>query len=222
MAAFPGNVDYSAILSTPLSFTIGRGAAKLSLASSGGSAVYGQPVSFLATVGAGAGTPGGTVTFPDGATRLATVPLDGSGTATFTTSALSLGSHSITATYSGDADFLGVQSAPYSETVAQTGTEVVVLENSVFKNKKLMSVRLTAEIKPLAPGGGVPIGEVTFEVVTTTKKNVNVTTLGTAAISGGEATLRLKANKVPQQGITIVYSGDANDKASTVTTPRLT
>jgi len=36
----------------------------------------------------------------------------------------------------------------------------------------LMSVRLTAEIKPLAPGGGVPTGEVTFELVTTTKKKV--------------------------------------------------
>ena len=118
MAAFPSNVDYSAILSTPLSITIRRGAAKLGLASSGGSAVYGQPVSFMATVGADAGTPSGTVTFSDGATRLAAVPLDGSGTATFTTSALSLGSHSITATYSGDADFLGVQSVPYSETVA--------------------------------------------------------------------------------------------------------
>ena len=69
-------------------------------------------------MGADAGTPGGTVTFADGATRLATVPLDGSGTATFTTSRISLGSHSITATYSGDADFLGVQSVPYSETAS--------------------------------------------------------------------------------------------------------
>ena len=222
VAAFPGNVDYSAVLSTPLSFTIGQGAATLALASSGGSAVYGQPVSFIATVGAVAGTPSGTVTFSDGTTRLATVPLDGSGAATFTTSALSVGSHSITATYSGDADFLGVQSAPYSETVAQTGTEVVVVQNSVFKKKKLMSVRLTAEIKPLAPGGGVPTGEVTFELVTKTKKKVKVTTLGKAAVSGGEATLTLKANKVLQKGITIVYSGDANDKASTVTTPKLT
>ena len=49
-----------------------------------------------------------------------------------------------------------------------------------------------------------------------------MTTLGTAVVSGGEATLTLKANKVPQQGITIVYSGDATDKASTVTTSRLT
>ena len=222
VAAFPGNVNYSAVLSTPLSFTIGQGAATLALASSGGSAVYGQPVSLMAMVGADAGTPSGTVTFSDGATWLATVPLDGSGAATFTTSALSLGSHSITATYSGDADFLGVQSAPYSETVAQTGTEVVVVENSVFKKKKLMSVRLTAEIKPLAPGGGVPTGEVTFELVTTTKKKVKVTTLGTAAVSGGKATLTLKANKVPQKGITIVYSGDAKDKPSAVTTPKLT
>jgi Bacterial Ig-like domain (group 3) len=99
---------------------------------------------------------------------------------------------------------------------------VVVVENSVLKNKKLMSVHLTAEIKPLAPGEGVPTGEVTFELVTTSKKKVKVTTLGTAAVSGGEATLTLKANELPQKGITIVYSGDANDKASIVTTSRLT
>jgi hypothetical protein len=222
VAAFPGNVDYSAILSTPLTFTIRQGAATIALESSGGSAVYGQAVHFLATVGAVAGTPSGKVTFFDGTTRLVTVPLAGSGSATFTTSALSLGSHSITAAYSGDADFLGVQSASYSETVAQTGTEVVVVQNSVYNKKKLISVRLTAEIQPLAPGGGVPTGEVTFELVTTTKKKVKVTTLGTAAVSRGEATLTLKASKLPKQGITIVYSGDANDKASTITTPKLT
>ena len=31
-----------------------------------------------------------------------------------------------------------------------------------------------------------------------------MTTPGTAAVSGGGATLTLKANKVPQQGITII------------------
>ena len=96
-----------------------------------------------------------------------------------------------------------------------------MVQNSVFKKKKLVSVRLTAEIKPLAPGGGIPTGEVTFELVTTIKKKVKVTTLRKAAVSGGEATLTLKANKVPQKGITIVYSGDADDKASAITTPKL-
>ena len=54
-----------------------------------------------------------------------------------------------------------------------------------------------------------------------TKKKVKVTTLGTAAVSGGEATLTLKASKVLNKAITIVYSGDANDKASTLITPKL-
>lgn len=208
-------------LSAPVTFTIGQGAATLNLASSGGSALYGQSIGFTASVAAGAGTPGGTVTFFDGTTPLATVPLDGSGTATFTTAALSSGSHSITATYSGDADFLGVRSAASSVTVAQAGTEVVVIQNSVFKRKKLMSVRLTAEIKRSAPGGGVPTGEVTFELVTKTKKKVKVTKLGTVAVSGGTATVTLKANTVLKQAITIVYSGDANDRASTLIMPKL-
>ena len=92
--------------------------------------------------------PSGTVTFSDGTTPLATVPLDGSGTATFITSALSSGSHSITATYSGNTDFLGIQSAPYSETVAQNRTEIVVVECSVFKKKKLTSLGSTRRSVP--------------------------------------------------------------------------
>ncbi len=222
VAAFPGTANYVAVVSTPVPFTIAQGASTIALSSSGGSAVYGQSVSFSATVGAIAGTPGGTVTFSVGTTPLATVPLGGSGTATFTTSGLSLGSHSITATYCGDADFLGAQSAAYSETVSQTATAVAVIQDSVYRKRKLISVELTAEITPLAPGGGIPTGEVTFELVTTTKKKVKVTTLGTTALSGGEAMLTLKASKVPQQGITIFYSGDLNDQTSTITTPRLT
>jgi len=45
----------------------------------------------------------GNVSFADGSTLLATVPLAG-GAASYTTAALSLGTHTITATYAGDAD----------------------------------------------------------------------------------------------------------------------
>ncbi len=218
MAAFPGTADYAAVTSTPLTFTIGQGASTIALVSSAGSAVSGQLVSFVATVSTVVGTPAGTLSFSDGATWLATVPLDGSGTATFSTTALSVGSRSITATYSGDAEFLGVESAPYSESVAQAGTEVDLVQNSVFKKNKLMSVRLTAQIMPLSPGGGVPTGDVTFELVTKAKKHVTVKTLAKTALIGGKATLTLMANQVRQRAIKIVYSGDANDEASTLTT----
>jgi hypothetical protein len=208
-------------VSAPFTYVIGPGTPTVTLGASGNSAVYGQALTFTATVAAGAGTPAGTITFSDGTTPLGTVSLDGTGTATFTTSALLAGSHSITATYSGDADFLGMESAPYSETVAQTATQLVVAENSVLKKKKLTSIRLTVEVNPSAPGGGVPTGDVTFELVTKSKKKEKVTTLQSAVVSGGAAVLTLEASKVLHKAVTIIYSGDTNDRAATFTTAKL-
>src|SRR4029077_501057 len=56
-------------------------------------------------VSPGSGTPSGTVDFKDGSNTLASgVALSG-GQATFATSSLNAGPHSITAVYSGDSDF---------------------------------------------------------------------------------------------------------------------
>ncbi len=151
VAAFAGDANYQAVVSAPVTFTIGQGAATLALSSTSGSSIYGETVSLIATVGTGGGTPGGTVTFYDGDTPLATVTVHGTGTATLTTSDLSVGLHSITAASSGDVDFPGVRSAPYSETVAATGTQVILVQTSLSKKKKSTSVahrpiRLTVEV----------------------------------------------------------------------------
>ncbi|MFI5454074.1 MAG: choice-of-anchor Q domain-containing protein [Isosphaerales bacterium] len=212
LASFPGSTDYTAIQSAPINFTITRATSTIGLNPAGGLAVHGQSVTLVATVTA-AGTPSGSVTFFDGVTPLGTVPLDGSGKATLTTSSLALGPRSITATYSGDSDLLGVTSRSTTESVSQAGTQVVLVPLGVFKKKKLVSVGLTAEITPLAPGGGTPTGTVKFML----KKK----TLGTATLGGGEATLTLKANSVLNKAITIVYSGDPNFRSSTAT-PKLT
>lgn len=67
--------------------------------------VYGQPVTFIANVSTtGSSTPTGTVTFLDGTTTLGTGNLSG-GVATFPTTLLSVGSHSITASYGGSSSF---------------------------------------------------------------------------------------------------------------------
>jgi hypothetical protein len=58
----------------------------------------------------------GTVTFKDGATVLATRTVS-SGQATFTTSSLAVGKHSITAVYGGDADLLKSTSKVLTQTV---------------------------------------------------------------------------------------------------------
>ena len=90
------------------------------LTSSDRHSVSGQAVTFTATVKAkspGAGTPTGTVTFKDGPSTLGTGTLNSSGQALFMTSTLAVGSHSITASYGGDANFTGSTSSKVTQTV---------------------------------------------------------------------------------------------------------
>jgi len=61
----------------------------------------------LASAGSSTDKPSGTVTFKDGAVTLGASAVDGSGSATLSTSLLSHGSHVITAEYAGDLNYLG-------------------------------------------------------------------------------------------------------------------
>ncbi|MCC6569774.1 MAG: Ig-like domain repeat protein, partial [Anaerolineales bacterium] len=89
----------------------------------------GDLVTFTATVTSSAGTPTGTITFYDGANSMGTVALAG-GVATISTNTLNAGSHTITAVYSGDANFAGSTSAPYVQGVGQTVSNTVVTSNA--------------------------------------------------------------------------------------------
>ena len=177
-----------------------------------GSAVFGQPVVFVATVTA-AGTPTGSITFFDGGVAVATAPLDGSGRATLTTS-LPVGSHAITAFYNGDANLLGKTSASFTESVARAGTQLLLRRQPVFKKKNVVSLRLTAELNPLAPGQGTANGTVRFML----KKK----TIATMALGGGAASVTLKLNSVLNKKLTVVYSGDSDFLPSQAVTPVLT
>ncbi len=85
-----------------------RVASALALTSSANPSLGGRNVTFKAKITApGSATPTGNVTFTDGATTLATLPLDANGRAIFATTSLTVGSHTITATYTGDALFTG-------------------------------------------------------------------------------------------------------------------
>ena len=86
---------------------LGQGGTTLALNSSAASVVFGTSETFTATVAAAMTnrpTPGGVVSFYDGATLLDSVSLAG-GAATLSAGSLTAGSHSITAVYSGDANF---------------------------------------------------------------------------------------------------------------------
>ena len=72
------------------------------LASAPNPSTFGQTVAFTATVSSGSGVPSGSVTFTEGSTTLASnVTVDATGRAAFSTSALAIGSHIVTATFTG-------------------------------------------------------------------------------------------------------------------------
>ncbi len=118
---YNGDGNFVTSTSAPLNQTVTQASTTTKVASSLNPSVYGEDVTFTATVKAnapGGGTPTGTVSFMDGSAVLETGPLSG-GVATFSTSTLSVGVHSITAVYSGDANFTASTSAVLNQKVKQ-------------------------------------------------------------------------------------------------------
>lgn len=98
------------------SLTVSQATPGITLTSSSNPQFLLDSVTFTATLNGGTGVPTGTVTFYDGTTQLVSAPLSGA-TATLTTSSLTAGTHSITAVYSGDSNYLTVTSTAVSELV---------------------------------------------------------------------------------------------------------
>jgi hypothetical protein len=117
-AVFQGDATHAVSTSAPISEVINKAQTSVTLVSSANPAAIGQTVTFTAAVqvlAPGSGFPTGTVTFKDGSTVLGTaaigLPLRVS------TSSLAVGSHTITAVYSGDTQFIGSTSSALPQVV---------------------------------------------------------------------------------------------------------
>ncbi|HLZ00021.1 MAG TPA: Ig-like domain repeat protein [Candidatus Angelobacter sp.] len=178
--------------------------------SSANPSVFGQSVTFTATVSPvapGSGTPTGTVTFLDGGSPVGSGTLSG-GVATFTTSALAIGNHTITTSYGGNGNFNGSTGSltgnPQVVNKADTVTTVTSSANpSVFGQ----SVTFTATVSPVAPGSGTPVGTVTFLD--------GGSPVGSGTLIGGIATFTTSTLSIGNHTITTSYGGDGNFNGST-------
>jgi Bacterial Ig-like domain (group 3)/FG-GAP-like repeat len=199
------------ITSPPTQVTVAKSAVTVTLASSVNPSSPSQPVSFSATVHAGAT---GVVTFLDGTTILGTGTINAAGVATFTTSTLTIGSHPITASYGGDSTYNAAISAVLTEVVGKIPT---VISIAVSSPAQLLHTGVTFTANVTAPSPNAT-GTVTFMEGTTI--------LGTATLSangGVIVTLTTNANAAfattglvtgPHQ-IVAVYSGDSTFAPST-------
>ena len=89
----------------PGTLAITPAATVTAVATSGSPATFGTTVTFTATVTTTSGGVSGTVNFSDGSAMLGTGTLNSSGVATFSTTTLAVGSHTITAAFQANTNF---------------------------------------------------------------------------------------------------------------------
>jgi hypothetical protein len=181
-----------------------------------GSFIIDQPVTLNAYVyvaSPGSGKPTGTVTFEDNGNPLSTTPssLSGSTASLSLPNGLGVGSHSITAVYSGDSNFTGSTSNTLSPTVAlvSTTTKLTSSANRVGLNNP---VTLTATVTPAttstslkfpALSGAVEFYDGSSDLGPGTTTSTGVWQLSTSFSIGGSHALKA------------VYSGDSTYATST-------
>jgi len=106
-ASQAGDSNYLAASPVPQSFLIVNASSATAVSSSVNPSAEGQSVTFTAIVSSSGGTPTGNVQFKADAINLGSPVALVSGVAATSTSSLSVGTHTITADYIGDANFAG-------------------------------------------------------------------------------------------------------------------
>jgi hypothetical protein len=172
----------------------------ITLSSSLNPSTYGQAVTFTATLTSGLGAPpdGEAVTFMKGTKVLGTGTLSG-GSASFTTSALAVGTAAINAVYGGDSNFGGSTSKVLKQ-VVNKATTTTNLASSQNPSNFGQSVTFTATVTPQF--SGTVKGSVTFYD--------GATALKTVALSGGVAKFTTSTLASGAHNITATYNGSTS------------
>ena len=160
-AAYGGDADSAASTSSVTGQVVTPVSTNTTLHESAGEASFGQSVTFTATVSAAVGSPTGSVTFMDGSTVLGTIPVNASGVATFSSSSLAVGSHSLAANFSGSNSYNSSASSKLALTVDQTAT-MTMLAGSTPTPGVGQVVTFTATVSTVASGGWLAHGRGRF------------------------------------------------------------
>lgn len=130
IASYDGNSTAGGSTSDPVTQVITKASTAAVVSSSASPVSLGNIVTLTALVSSPGGLPSGSVTFMDGSNALGTGTLNSNGVASFSTSGLSVGSHSITVSYGGDTNFTSSTSAALSQIVNPVSIVVTAAPSS--------------------------------------------------------------------------------------------
>ncbi|OWK45590.1 Ig-like domain repeat protein [Fimbriiglobus ruber] len=202
-AEYAGNGNFLTSDATAITQAVSTAATTTTLAVAPTLSTFGQTVPFTATVASSAGTPGGSVTFViDGATGSPVTLVNG--VATYTTSTLAAGSHTVVAEYSGSDNFQASGSPTQTEQVNVAAT-TTTLTATPSPSQAGQSVTVTATVT-----GGTPGTAVAFTL------DGSVTPFATAPVDAtGTASVSTATIPAGSHTITATYAGDATTPSST-------
>jgi hypothetical protein len=207
---YSGDGSFVGGTSSELTQTVNKASTTNQLTVSPSPATVGQTLTLTSTMAAVApagGIPAGTITFRDGSVMIGQVRL-ADGVATLQTTALPVGTDSLTAVWGGDGNNIGSTSSPVLEVVdpAPETPSSTALSSSANPSVFGQSVTFTAQV---TGSGGTPTGTVTF---------LNgSSTLGTGTLTNGSTTFTTATLTPDSYNITAVYSGDTTFDSSTST-----
>jgi hypothetical protein len=201
-ASYPGDVSLAASTSPGLKQVVkrpGKSATSTTLSSSLNPSIYGQAVTWTATVtSSGSIAPTGTVKFTWSDYRIGSATLNSNGVAAFTRADLNADPYPLTAVYFGDAANLGSTSAVLDQLVLET-TSTATITSSPNPSTQGQAVTFTARISSPTVAAK---GPVTF--------TAGKTVLGTAQLNGGKAKLIVSTLPVGWTKVRVTYYGDSN------------
>jgi len=177
---------------------------KETLSSSLNPAMAGQSVTFTAQLSAVSGTPTGAIQFLDGANILSTQTVSGAGSATFTTSSLTVGSHIITANYQPTGSS-GASTASLTQVIngIATSTALTCLPNPIDIGN---TAQLTAAV---TSANGTPTGSIAF--------TDNGATLATQGLVSGTTSLTYTGSVAGTHNVAAAYTPTGSFASSSAT-----
>lgn len=197
-AVYSGDVGFAPSTSATKVVTVTTAPTVTTLTSAPNPSVVGKAVTFTVTVSPPAGglvKPSGAVTIADGPTALVTLPLDAAGKATWTTSSLAFGGHSLTAAYAGDGNF----SSSVDDLFHNVRAKPTIAITSTPK-PSVVGQDITLRAKVKSPNSTVPSGTVVIRDGTTE--------LGTFPLdAAGQVELALTPT-LGKHTFKVIYSGD--------------
>jgi hypothetical protein len=205
-AAYLGDANFTGSNSSSLQQkvdTSSQSATTTALTSSLNPSIYGQEVTWTATVKtSGSTTPTGKVNFNWGDSYLGTAALNSGGVATLTRSLLSADAYPLFAVYMGDTNN-GPSASPILNQVIRQTTSAAAITASPNPSTQGQSVTFTAKItSPTA----TPAGPVTF--------TAGKTVLGSVELSDGKATFTTSTLVVGSTTVTVTYPWDSDISSS--------